>query len=55
MKSEGARTLAVYVIAGIIYITISVFFPRLILSIFEGIAFLFLMIWLIPRVVRGLR
>jgi hypothetical protein len=55
MMSDGTRTLALYVIAGMVYITLSVFFPRLILSIFEGIAFLFLMVWLLPRVLRVLR
>jgi len=53
--SEGLRTLAVYLIAGAVYITISVFYPEAILSVYEGIPVLLVMVWLIPRLVRVLR
>jgi hypothetical protein len=53
--TPGLRTLAVYVAAGASYITLSVFFPRLILSWVEGAAVLLLVFLVIPYVYDRLR
>ena len=55
MLSPGWRELIIYLTAGAIYVALSVFFPEAILSVFEGIAFLLVMVWLIPLIVRVLR
>ena len=45
---DGLRTLALYVVAMVVYITLGVFFPRTILSWVEGASFLLLAVWIIP-------
>jgi hypothetical protein len=52
---QGLRTLSVYVIAGAGYITLSVFFPRFILSWVEGAAVLMLVFFVVPYVYHRLR
>ena len=49
------RQLAVfagYARAAAIYISIGVFYTDLLLSVFVGIAYLWLMVWLVPAAVR---
>jgi hypothetical protein len=49
------RQLAVaagYAIASAIYVTIGVFYTDFLLSVFVGIAYLWLMAWLVPAAVR---
>lgn len=52
---NGWLTLALYVAAGAAYITISVFFPRAILSWVEGAGFLLLAVVVLPLLVARLR
>ena len=51
MKSE-LMTLAVYLAAAAVYVTLGVFFPRVLLSWVEGTAFLLLAVWLLPMLLR---
>jgi len=55
MLRSGYGTLALYVLAGIAYIALSVFFPRAILSWVEGAAVLILVFGLAPFIYRRLR
>ena len=48
------RELALYVAAGIAYIALGVWEPNLLLSFFEGTAFLLLAVWILPAAVRRL-
>lgn len=50
-----ARGLAPYVVAGAVYIGLGVLEPRLLLSWFEGIAFVFAAVWALPALARRLR
>jgi hypothetical protein len=43
-----------YVIAAAIYVTVGVFYTDFLLSVFVGIAYLLLMVWLVPAGVRRL-
>lgn len=52
---HGLRTLSIYGIAGAAYITLSVFFPRFILSWVEGAAVLMLVFLVAPYVYNRLR
>jgi len=53
--SPGLRTFAVYAVSGAGYITLSVFFPRFILSWVEGAAVLLLVFLVLPFVFNRLR
>lgn len=53
--AEGRRTLALYLLAGVVYTGLGVAVPELVLSWFEGVAFLLLAVWLVPALVRRLR
>ena len=52
--TPGQRALALYLAAGAAYVTLGVFFPRLLLSWVEGAGFLLLAVWLLPALI-GLR
>jgi hypothetical protein len=52
--TTGLRTLALYLAAGAAYITLGIFFPRVLLSWVEGAGFLLLAVWLLPAL-AGLR
>jgi hypothetical protein len=54
MIPAGLRTLLLYAVAGVLYITLSVFFPKFILSWVEGAAFLLLLVVVLPMLVRRL-
>ncbi len=53
--SERVRSLAVYVTAGVVYVTLGVLEPNLLLSWVEGAAFLLLAVWVLPALVRRVR
>ena len=46
--SPGLRTLVLYLTAAAVYITLGVFFPRVLLSWIEGAGFLLVAVWLLP-------
>jgi hypothetical protein len=48
------RELALYVAAAVAYIALGVAFPSLLLSFFEGAAFLLVAVWIVPALVRRL-
>lgn len=48
---RGVLALTLYVLAGAVYITLGVFFPRVLLSWVEGAGFLLLAVWLLPALV----
>ena len=48
---RGVLALALYVLAGAAYVTLGVFFPRVLLSWVEGAGFLLLAVWLLPALV----
>ncbi|MBI4570903.1 MAG: hypothetical protein HY723_03050 [Chloroflexi bacterium] len=48
---RGVLALALYVLAGAVYVTLGVFFPRVLLSWVEGAGFLLLVVWLLPALV----
>jgi hypothetical protein len=50
----GALELALYLVAAALYIALGVAYPSLLLSWFEGTAFLLLVVWIIPALVRRL-
>jgi len=52
MTSPDVRALALYLVAAAVYITLGVFFPRVLLSWIEGTAFLLLAVVLIPALLR---
>ena len=54
MRSAGLRVFVLYLAAAAVYITLGVFFPRVLLSWVEGAGFLLLAVWLLPALV-GLR
>ena len=49
--TSGARTLALYLAAGAVYVTLGVFFPRVLLSWVEGTGYLLLAVWLLPALI----
>jgi len=49
---SGRYELLLYVVAGAVYITLGVFWWRLLLSWVEGAGFLLLAVWLLPMAVR---
>jgi len=53
--ASGSRTVALYLVAAAAYITLGVFFPRVLLSWVEGAGFLLLTVWLLPTIVRWRR
>ena len=53
--TSGLPALALYLAAGAVYVTLGVFFPRLLLSWVEGAGFLLLAVWLLPLLVTRLR
>jgi hypothetical protein len=56
-RPPSKRQLAVfagYALASAIYISIGVFATDFLLSVFVGIAYLWLMVWLVPAAVRRL-
>jgi hypothetical protein len=52
---HGSRTLALYGIAAVAYVSLGVFFPRFLLSWIEGATFLLLAVCLIPALLRRRR
>jgi hypothetical protein len=44
-----------YGLAGVSYITLGVFVPEILFSWVEGAAFLLLVVWILPSIVRRLR
>jgi|FLYL01.1.fsa_nt_gi putative Ca2+/H+ antiporter (TMEM165/GDT1 family) len=52
--SSGARTFILYAVAAAVFITMGVFVPETILSWWEGVAFLLVAVWIVPRLL-GLR
>jgi membrane protein implicated in regulation of membrane protease activity len=48
------RELALYLVAAALYIALGVAYPNLLLSWFEGTAFLLLAVWIVPAFVRRL-
>ena len=48
------RTLALYLAAAAVYITLGVFLPEVLLSWVNGGAFLLLAVWVLPALVRRL-
>jgi len=46
--SRGLVVLALYLLAVVVYITLGVFFPRVLLSWVEGAGFLLLAVWIVP-------
>jgi len=52
MISTGPRTLVLYLAAASVYVTLGVFFPRVLLSWVEGAGFLLLAVWLLPALGR---
>lgn len=48
MMSAELRTLALYLGAAALNITLGAFFPRILLSWVEGAGFLLLAVWLLP-------
>jgi hypothetical protein len=48
------RELALYLVAAAVYIALGVAYPSLLLSWFEGTAFLLLAVWIVPAFVRRL-
>ena len=53
--SEGRRTAALYLAAGVAYIALGVLVPQALVSWPEGAAFLLVAVWLLPALVRRLR
>ena len=49
------RELTLYLVAAVSYIALGVAFPALLLSWVEGTAFLLLVVWILPSLVRRLR
>jgi hypothetical protein len=47
--------LALYLAAAAVYITLGVFFPRILLSWIEGAAFLLIAVWVLPALLARLR
>lgn len=54
MTAPSVLTLALYLVAAAVYITLGVFFPKILLSWVEGAGFLLLAVWVLPALV-GLR
>jgi hypothetical protein len=52
---NGWQTLSLYVLAGVVYVSISVAVPEAILSWVEGAGFLLLAVAVIPLVISRLR
>ena len=49
------KELALYLVASALYIALGVAYPSLLLSWFEGTAFLLLVVWIVPSLVRRLQ
>ena len=47
--------LRLYLVAAVAYIALGVAFPELLLSWVEGTAFLLLVVWILPSLIRRLR
>ena len=47
--------LRLYIVAAVAYITIGVAFPTMLYSWVEGTAFLLLVVWILPSLIRRLR
>jgi hypothetical protein len=47
--------LRLYLVAAALYITLGVAYPSLLLSWVEGAAFLLLVVWILPSLIRRLR
>jgi hypothetical protein len=52
MMTTGIRSLALYLVAAAAYVTLGVFFPKILLSWVEGTGFLLLAIWILPALAR---
>ncbi|MBD0328920.1 MAG: hypothetical protein ICV64_02300 [Thermoleophilia bacterium] len=52
---EGRRTLALYLAAAVVYITLGVFVPEVLFSSLVGIAYLLLAVWVVPALVARVR
>ncbi len=53
--SPAARTLALYLAAGVVYVVLGVFVPELLFSSAEGILFLLVAVWALPALARRAR
>ncbi len=42
----GRQTLAIYVLAGLVYVSLGIFIPELLFSWWEGVPFLLLFLWI---------
>lgn len=49
------RELALYLVAGLVYVGLGVAVPELLFSWVEGAAFLLIAVWLLPALVTRLR
>ena len=54
-RRERVQGLVPYLVAGAIYVALGVAEPRLLLSWAEGIAFLMIVVWAIPALIRRWR
>ena len=53
--TDRQRTLALYLVAAVAYVTLGVFVPTMLLSWPLGAGFLLLVVWILPALVRRLR
>lgn len=53
-SKQQLAVFAGYVVAAAVYVSIGVFFTDFLLSVFVGIAYLWLVVWLVPAGVRRL-
>lgn len=53
--TEGIGTLALYLMAAVIYIAIGVFFTDFMLASVVALGYLLVVVWILPLVVRRLR
>jgi hypothetical protein len=54
-QSPAAKTLALYLVVGVVYIAFGLLWQALLYSSFLGISFLFIGVWVLPRAWRRLR
>ena len=51
LLTRGPVALVLYLIAGAVYVTLGVFFPRILLSWVEGAGFLLVAVWALPALI----
>ena len=52
---SGPRTLALYLVTGVVYVALGVFFPAFLFSWVVGAGFLVFCVWVLPALARRLR